>query len=299
VTDRNFLLSVNRHIARLIPNSLPGKMRLARALIQLSPAEQAVHLPDRFGNVIYLPSLREPMALSLFGFGVYEPETVKAILDRLPLTGTYVDIGANIGVIALPIAALRPAARVVCVEADPTIAGILRRNVTANKRSNITIVEILAGSTDDRAVSFYPAPIEKFGMGSIGPQFELAPIMLQQRAIDDMLGDLGIDRVDVVKLDVEGAELGALRGMKLLLTGASPPVIVFEFVDWAENRIAGQVAGDAQRFLLSLGYRLFTLSAGEKAGVVLSCPLTAGFAMILGLPPTGDGMAARTRGTER
>ena len=57
-----------------------------------------------------------------------------------------------------------------------------------------------------------------------------------------------------MKLDVEGSELGVLQGLKRRLTGSRPPKILFEFCDWAEERIAGQVPGAAQAFLHSLGY---------------------------------------------
>ena len=122
-------------------------------------------------------------------------------------------------------------------------------------------------------------------MGSIGPQFDAEPMILKQRTLDDVLDERGIDDIDVAKLDIEGAELGALQGLKRRLIGAKPPVIVFEFNDWAESRIAGQSAGDAQAFLLSIGYRLFRLARGGATGAAMECPLTAGSAMILAFPP--------------
>jgi FkbM family methyltransferase len=274
-----------RQLVRMIPDSLPSKTRIARVVVKHFNNYRCVHLPDRYGNVLTLPSLQDPIAFHLFAFGVYEPDTIAVILARLSASGVYVDVGANVGALALAIAAQRPAVRIVCIEADPEIAEVLRRNVADNKRSNIRTVECVAGPVRSQ-VAFYRAPIHKFGMGSIGPQFGGLPLRLRQRPLDDLLDELVIDDVDIVKLDVEGSELGVLRGLAFRLGGPRPPAIVFEFADWAEARIAGQLPGDAQAYLLSIGYRLFRVVAGGSPGAVLEAPLTSGSAMILAIPPS-------------
>jgi FkbM family methyltransferase len=168
---------------------------------------------------------------------------------------------------------------------------VLRRNVIENTRSNIAIFPYLAGPAADAAVPFYRAPSHKFGMGSVGPQFGGPPIGLEARPLDDLLDELGIADVDVMKLDIEGAEVGALRGLARRLTGVRPPVVVFEFADWAEARIPRQTPGEAQVFLTSLGYRLFRLGRGGAPGAALDRPLIAGSAMILALPPVSTAPA--------
>jgi FkbM family methyltransferase len=276
-----------RTIVQLIPDSLPGKTRIARFLVRsLIDCESACQIPDRFGNVLTIPNLKEPIALSLFAFGVYEPETIHAILLRLSHSGVYVDVGANVGAIALAIAARRPGAQIVCVEADPEIAEVLRQNVHNNVRSNVKAIECLAGPTADPSVAFYRAPKHKFGMGSIGPQFNAAPASVRQQTLDCLLDSMGITDVDIVKLDVEGSELGVLRGFTSRLNGPRPPAIVFEFADWAEARIAGQSPGDCQAYLLSLGYRLLRIASNGLLERPLHRPLTSGTAMILALPGT-------------
>jgi len=273
-------LRLARSIVRAIPDGLPGKTRMARLALRPFFQQAPACVPDAFGNVLHLPSLKEPIALGLFAFGVYEADTLWAILRHLSLTGVFVDVGANIGALAIPVAAQRPNARIICIEPDPQIVSVLERNIIVNKRSNVSIARCVAGATQ-REVFFYKAPIDKFGMGSLGPQFGASPVTLQQRRLDDVLDELAIDNVDVVKLDVEGAELSALQGLIQRLTSARPPVIIFEFADWAEVRIGGQAAGDAQRLLLSLGYRLFRLGPRGIRGVPIRRPMHSGSAMIL------------------
>jgi FkbM family methyltransferase len=278
-----------RRVVRAIPDGLPGKTRLARFALRPFVNVEMARIPDGFGNVLYVPSLKEPISLGLFGFGVYEPDTLWAILRHLIPSGVFVDVGANVGAIALPVAAYRPGARIICIEADPQIVSLLQRNVAESGRSNISVIHCLAGPIHDAQVSFYSAPRTKFGMGSIGPQFGASPVSLAQRPLDDILDELAIDNIDVVKLDVEGAEFGALRGLSRRLTSLHPPAIVFEFADWAETRIAGQAAGTAQEFLFALGYRLFQLGPGGRAGEQSERPVTTGSRMILALPPAGNG----------
>jgi FkbM family methyltransferase len=276
---------LTRRAVRAVPDRLRGKTRLARATLRAFSKGEAAVIPDRYGNSLRLPSLQEPISVALFAFGIYEPDTLGAILHHLDPHGVFVDVGANVGALSLPVAACRPGAQIICIEADPEIVSLLRRNVTDNGRSNVRVVDCLAGPVDDLHVSFYRAPTAKFGMGSIGPQFGAEPVILAQRPLDAILDELAIERVDVVKLDIEGAEVGALQGLIRRLTSGGPPVIVFEFADWAETRIAGQTAGSAQEFLFSLGYSLFRLVRGGGPGERLTRPLTTGSTMILALPP--------------
>lgn len=280
--DQMTALHMTRRLIRALPDGMPGKYRLTNLALRPFRTIEKVHIPDRFGNAIWCPSLQEPIAAALFANGVYEPKTIAAILERLAPEGTYLDVGANIGAIALAVAASRPTAKVICVEADPNVAEVLRRNIAENRRSNVTAVECLAGARSEAAVNFYRAPVHNFGMGSIGPQFGAAPIVLRQRALDDVLDEIAVPAVDVLKLDIEGSELSALRGLSRRLQTGNTSVIL-EFSDWAEARIPGQSPGDAQAFLMSLGYRLFELATHRTRQMPIMKPLTSGGAMILAI----------------
>jgi FkbM family methyltransferase len=272
------------HLARLFLRSvpdMPGKLRIARFALRPFRKMKSVCMPDRFGSTLCCPSLEEPIAVAIFANGVYEPDTVAGILRRIPRNGVYLDVGANIGAIAIPVARQRPDVRVICIEADPGMATVLRRNVAKNALPNITVAECLAGSCSREAIRFYTAPPDKFGMGSVGPQFDRPPILLRQVALDELLDEIGIDDVDVIKLDVEGSELGVLQGLTRRLTASKSPKILFEFCDWAEERIEGQERGAAQAFLHSLGYRTFQLGRCGDAGASVDRPLLTGSAMLL------------------
>lgn len=284
MVDGSLTFRAVRSLIRAIPDRLRGKSRLARMAARPFRHLQPILIPDRYGNRLWCPSVRETIAASLFASGAYEPGTLAAILGALKSNGVYVDVGANIGALSLPVAAIRPDAKIICVEADPNIAALLRRNVAENERTNITVVELLAGAANDMAVPFYRAPEDKFGMGSIGAQFDAPPIPLAQRPLDEVLDELGLTHIHVLKLDIEGGELGALRGLARRLADEKAPTVIFEFTDWAEARIPGQAPGDAQKFMLSHRYQLFRLRANMAPPVPLERPITKGAAMILACP---------------
>src|SRR5436309_161015 len=105
---------------RLLPCTMRGKARLARLLLGRLLESQDVELHDRDGSVITVPSLREPVAFHLLVDGLYEPETLAFLLDRVAPGSVFVDIGANVGVFTIPVARkLRGTGCVVSLEASP------------------------------------------------------------------------------------------------------------------------------------------------------------------------------------
>jgi FkbM family methyltransferase len=282
-------------LLRLIPDVLPGKTRLGSMLLRPFQSQAPAVLKDRAGCTYVMPSYAEPTALHIFTFGAYECDTQEVILKFLPETGTFIDVGANIGTLAIPIAKARPQVSVICIEADLNIHRFLQENLNRNGCERVHAVSCVAGATDGQLVAFYRAPDDKFGMGSLGPQFSDVPTMLWQQSLDNMLTRMNVHRVDVIKIDVEGAEVRVLRGARRLLTSERPPTVVFEFADWAEARIPGQQPGDAQEFLLANGYRLFRLKRGGGIGEELLAPMRRGFVILVAVPRSAVNISAGPR----
>lgn len=281
----------------MVPDGMPGKTRLGRLILRPFMSRKPALLKDRFACRYHLPSYAEPIAQHIFTFGVYEPDTIKVILRLLPENGTFIDVGANLGAIAIPIARARPRATLLCIEADPEIYQLLQVNISDNCPGHVSTSHCIVGPREEEQVAFYRAPDEKFGMGSIAPQFHENPIKLKQRSLDGILKESGINCVDVIKMDVEGAELGVLQGAKRLLFSNLPPAIIFEFGDWAEARVAGQRPGDAQALLFRHGYRLFRLGRDGALGEEFFAPMREGSSMLVALAPKN--LASNSAGLTR
>jgi hypothetical protein len=129
------MVSVLSRFLRLVPDHVPGKTRLGRMLLRPFIGIKPASLGDRQRCSYVLPSYAEPIAQHLFTYGAYESATLKFSVNCLPEDGVLIDVGANIGALAIPIAKGRPNASVVCIEADPELHRLLQENVRNNAHS--------------------------------------------------------------------------------------------------------------------------------------------------------------------
>ena len=269
-------------LLRAIPPGTRGKHRLARRLLGRALDDTDVRILARDGTSYRVPSVRASIGFSLLVDGVYEPDEIALVLSLLAAGDCFIDVGANIGCFAIPAGRrVAPGGRVLAIEGSPTMRAILERNLAENAAAGVEVLACLALDRDG-AAPFHEAPPEKFGMGSVAVQFDLPPLELPCRRIDTLLAERGIDRVAVMKVDVEGFESAVFAGASRLLTGPRPPVIVFEFVDWAEGRALGRI-GDAQEMLRGWGYSVWTLAAFRRRGKPLGAPLRMGAATLVAM----------------
>ena len=268
---------------RILPPGFIGKTRLSRLVGERILQKQNVRVTTRRGMQFLMPSLREPVAFYCLFDGVYEPETMKLLAQHLPVGGTFVDIGANVGVFTVHASRLvGHAGRILAVEASPQVQPYLEHNLWLNGCTNVVLVKKAVARSGPTRLPFWPAPPEKFGMGALAAQFDADPTFVNADTLSAMLQSNHIKRVDMLKIDIEGFEAEAFYGAKDLLTGPHRPRIIFEFADWAETR-AGASAGDAQRLLIGLGYELFII---ENGGVLrkIQEPLVKNSANFLAVP---------------
>ena len=118
-------------------------------------------------------------------------------------------------------------------------------------------------------------------MGSLSAQFDASPVEVAAKTLDEVLEETGTDHVDLIKVDVEGFEVCVFKGAQNLLKGARPPLVLFEFCDWAEARVPKARIGDAQRLLLDNGYSIWRLTDFLKGRHPLREPLETGYAMLV------------------
>jgi FkbM family methyltransferase len=197
-----------------------------------------------------------------------------------------VDIGANVGFLTLVGArCVGPHGRVLAVEASERIGAHLQENVARNSLTHVTVNRCAVHEEDRSLMEFYDAPVEKFGKGSLAPQYYQTPVMVPTRTLDSLAAEASLPAVDVVKVDVEGFEASVFRGAARLLEASPAPFLLFEFEDWSEVR-AGCPAGRAQDVLLDKGYRLARLGDWLKDRSLLERPLRSGAAMLVGVPPS-------------
>jgi FkbM family methyltransferase len=263
---------------RMMPN-VRGKKRVAGMLLSNSARARSYLVRDHAGNRMLLPNLLEQGGLCVAVDGGYELEILRFLENRLKSNSVLVDVGANIGFHTVPLA--RKTGRVIAIEPSPKIQPYLRQNVQLNGLSNVTIVDCAASLRGNSTVPLYIPPMGHFGMASTAPQFGVEPILVPASPLDTILDTLGISDVTAMKIDVEGYEAHVLLGARNLLSRGT--TIIFEFLEWAENRAFPGKAGWAQEILLDAGYRLWQLSQFVRGGPPLRAPLREGVGDIVAL----------------
>lgn len=257
-----------------------GKQRLARFLLNNSIANKKDFWVKGKQNCEYfIPNLVENIGFEIFINGVFEQETSDFFASRLPPGGVFLDLGANIGTITIPLIRKRKDVKVVCVEAAPWIFNYLQKNLARNEAQNVTAINKVLFYTDHEVVNFY-SPGDKFGKGSLSPVFTDKLVKVETVKTDSLVRDLGLRKVDIIKIDVEGYEYHVFKGATELLGRADAPDILFEFVDWAEENAKGIEVGDAQQILLDMGYRIYYFNNKLKKMKELKSVIREGFFML-------------------
>lgn len=240
-----------------------GKIRLGKFLIFRKLNQEKITIRIKNNLLITLPNLTETLALHLFVNGEYEPYEINFINSYIKQNGskTFIDIGANIGVFSLDVAKKNPNINVYAVEASPRVFDYLSQNIIQNKLYNIHSTQIALGDQKSQNVNFYSDEMS-FGTGSLSPVFTHKSEIINCTTLDRYVKKNNIEIVDLIKIDVEGYENQVFIGAKNILNNKKSPVILFEFVDWAEE-LAGNKIGEAQKTLLDFGYRLYILKKKE------------------------------------
>lgn len=265
---------------------------LARHLASRRPLTFPI---SRGGERVRVPaSLRYTSSATFLMRDWCEPELRH--LDVLLEPGAvFLDVGANIGLYSLRAATLvGPGGRVVAVEPGASALQSLRENLALNPDLAPRIT-VIAAALSDRAGS---ASLYHVAAGHDPQAFSLladgtadAAETVETQTLDGLVSRLGLGRLDLVKMDVEGAEPMVIDGARRCLETLRPTV-VFEMNSTIVGRGgadpgAGSGAGRADaawQRLAALGYRFFRMR--DRRLEPLGAPPSE-FCNVVARPPAG------------
>jgi FkbM family methyltransferase len=198
-------------------------------------------LPERYvryplkGGWVYLSLANSPTQVQRL-LRVYEPAKFANIERFLPPGGGFVDVGANAGDFTVWAAKVGgPATRVLAVEAEPGNATWLRRTATRNRLDDrVTVVAAAASDVEGEVELLITAKngthsIVESELHKVQAVFRpLRRVTIPAHPLDDLIARSVLERVDLVKIDVEGAELLVLRGAPQLLGGSKPLTLLID-----------------------------------------------------------------------
>jgi FkbM family methyltransferase len=170
-----------------------------------------------------------------------------------------VDVGAHVGVFSL--AAAAAGCHVLAIEASRTNARLLRASAARNGFERLRVVHAAASSRRGTLCFHASGPWGHV----VGPRDRLRSAPTKAVRIDDLLARTAARRPAFVKLDVEGSEIRALRGMTAMLKGAAPPIL-YESNGHCLS-FYRRTPGELMAVLEALGYASYQVERGRLVRV--------------------------------
>jgi FkbM family methyltransferase len=195
--------------------------------------------------------------------GCYEPETVDFVQAFLKPGMTFFDIGANIGQYSLLGSGLvGPNGVVHAFEPDPLVCDVLQRNLRLNGCDNV-VPNRAAVARQDGTQALCLSISDGLGTTSLSPSLYDSGLREQVKTVclDSYARSRSLPRVDLMKLDIEGAELQALQGAEMVLREYPDVVLILEFCELNARRF-GHSVPELAAYLRDRGFQLFKIMPG-------------------------------------
>lgn len=197
----------------------------------------------------------EDVGRHLWLFGSYEPDETRFFRDSIRFNDVCLDIGGNVGYFSLLMSRLATSGAVHVFEPIPLNAALVRANAELNALSNVTVNNVAVGSSEG-IVQFSVAVDSAYSsMRATGRLAEERMIDVPIVTLDDYVERAGITRVDIMKVDVEGAEDMVISGGSRLLSDEKrrPRIVLLELYD---GNLApfGTCVGSVVEHMMSFGY---------------------------------------------
>lgn len=231
-------------------------LRLFKPL--LGRADHVLRIEE--GDIFIAGNFRDYVFLHFFVHGYHADPSFRLAFSLIRQGDVVFDVGANLGLWAIPASRRAgPHARVEAFEPVPENHARLVRNLALNGVDSVRC-HCLAVADVSGERAFRAAP-HNSAHGSLVARQENPGETVPVTSIDEHCDRHGIDRIDWLKVDVEGAESLVFAGAVRLLSGPAAPAILFEVGETLAVRL-GSSSPKVKRMLVDLGYRVYALEDG-------------------------------------
>ncbi len=204
-------------------------------------------------------------------FGSYEAEERRLMRPFLHPGQTILDVGANVGYLTRFLAGTTgPNGRVYAFEPNPLIFPMLERNTASFPQ----VRAMNYGLSMKRTESTLFFANARHSAGSFAAEFPASHVFHEETTVltavqaqlvngDQFMAEQGVDKIDILKIDVEGWELNVLRGLEKTIAG-SPHIAIFCELNRAAQKCAGYRPEQLPAWFWD---RNFTLTAPQHHGL--------------------------------
>jgi len=190
---------------------------------------------------------------------------IQQVLDSLQQDDIFYDVGANIGVFSLLVAkhGLQRGVRVHAFEPEPRNHGQLLKNIEINDLSGSIQTHQIALGEETSTLCLYVQEGTGAGQHSLIERQEDSEKITVEVETADAMSDRLAAKPTIMKIDIEGAEMMALKGMKQMLTAGSLRDLFMELHP-SQLEQQGITIDDILEYLASFGYKPKGLSRREE-----------------------------------
>jgi FkbM family methyltransferase len=257
-------------VTRRLPR---GRSRFIKWLCRGSDRRFAGKMARQLGGCTFDCSLQDMVARNVFFAGCSAAQEIAFVRGTLKQGMKFVDVGANWGLFTLAAARwVGSSGRVIALEPDPRILPKLKSNIRRNGLNQARVLAVAAAERDSNLLlAAHDHAGENWGVSRL---IEDSPagqttFTVQSRRLDSLLNEAeaeaAIGAVDLVKIDVEGAEDRVLAGMEPGLSSHRYRRILLEFHP-VQLKERGRNVNDIVNALLAKGYHGYSLDYSE-AGI--------------------------------
>jgi len=209
---------------------------------------------------------KDPVISGALAMGVYENKEIALFRSTVKPGMTVLDIGANIGEYTIIASYLvGDSGKVISFEPEPENYELLLKNIKHNNRKNVQAFQ--CGLADKKSDEILYLSSDNKGKHSLAKlDGENKSIKVPIKTTDQVLSGININNVDVVKMDIEGAEALALKGMENVLKNSPSCILFCEFYPEALKRMNSNPL-DFLSNLSSLGFLIYDIADKESPRV--------------------------------
>ncbi|MEY2720019.1 MAG: hypothetical protein RLZZ273_1385 [Bacteroidota bacterium] len=268
------LRTIFQKAARLYPREHGKYSILTRIYFPfLAPKSGTVVKSKLRYNITMVLDITEYLQAHLYIFGDYELPTIRFLRSVLRPGSVCLDVGAQMGYLTLAMATSADRQTVVhSFEPELNNAERFRENIKLNDLTNVTLHQT-AVSTVDGMLKLYLSNDRNAGTHStvyIESNVSTEFVEIPSVRLDSFVNTHRLTSIDMIKIDVEGAEIDVINGAINVLI-EHKPIIITELSDRLQQA-RGQTCREFKELMLDYGYQAYSINDN---GTLQPCPLQA------------------------
>ncbi len=257
-------LSRAKKIISILPQR--ARFRVAKSLYDYESDE--IHgidivTPLQQDGLVCFVSTKDLIGWKIFFFGEYETGTNKILASYLKPGDTVIEAGANMGSETLLISRLVGPGHVYAFEPNPYTFERLKINISINELRNVTASDVALGESNSNIqFNIYPRDFCNSGMSSKYMETsKTRKIDVVQKTLDTFVLENGINSIDFIKMDIQGAEMDMITGAAETLARFKPTIFTEACEPYNDTRQLFET-------LKGYGYEIYLI--GENATTLMS-----------------------------